>query len=598
MKRENGIVEIESTDFVIGTFIFEDEVDTLICNNQSLVHLQAPNVKNIIANNNQGLQTITAPNAITIESQNCGLLRKINAPNCTHLKCENTPILFLDKVSVAKNCDIQTGGDLKFESEKYAYVETKEGLTEDITRLITKEKGLLDWELSEYAVLRGDFWHYKGKLFTTAEIVFCDRNDITSIEAPNARYISCENCKNLKEINAPNCTHIYCKGSDKLNLYNMKFFPTCKVRELGEIGVFIGQAESIKKNEEEYIRIYKVVERDKNEKIDEIETRYFFTKEEAEYYANIKDVNVGNSNVIETFEAKKSSFTNDMFQEKFKSLEDLFDKHSELFDFQDEEVIKYNQGESILGDIVVAWSWEKYTGYGRNLEGVGVAGLEGTFGYYKLKTEADLITGNEESTYKTNYSLLLSYDEIKEELGHNYTEDELRELINEKLSKSHWLWNDFKNNPDSKNIREDIEKVIKNRVGIYAFIEQENGKRKDISFHFDETNKSILDIENDGYTGTLKTNVTYLYCKNNELEAIEAERTIKIHCEGNEQLERIYAEACQELHCNDCPELEKIYAPECQELYCENCPELKEENMELSYDCEIEGLGKKNQLKR
>ena len=597
MKRENGIVEIESTDFVIGTFIFEDEVDTLICNNQSLVHLQAPNVKNIIANNNQGLQTITAPNAITIESQNCGLLRKINAPNCTHLKCENTPILFLDKVSVAKNCDIQTGGELKFESEKYAYIETKDGFTEDITHLITKEKGLLDWEKNEYAVLRGDFWHYKGKLFTTAEIVLCKKNDITSIEAPNARYIDCENCKKLKEVNAPNCTHIYCKGSERLDLANLNVFPTCKVRELGEIGVFIGQAEGIKKNEEEYIRIYKVVDRDKNEKIDETETRYFFTKEEAEYYANIKDVNVGNSNVIETFEAKKSSFTNDMFQEKFKSLEDLFDKHYKLFDFRQEEVIKYNEGKDITGDIVVAWSWEKYTGYGRNLEGVGVAGLEGTFGYYKLKTEADLITGNE-NTYGTNYSLLLSYDEIKRELGYNYTEEELTELIDEKLKDNMWLWNDFKNNPDSKNIRKDIEEVVKNRVGIYAFIEQENGERKDISFHFDGTNKSILDIENDGYTGTLKTNVTYLYCKNNELEAIEAERTIKIHCEGNEQLERIYAEACQELHCNDCPELEKIYAPECLELYCENCPELDKDYINVRYNCEIEGLGKKNQLKR
>lgn len=597
MKRENGTVEIETTDFVIGTFVFEDEVDTLICNNQSLVHLQAPNVKNIIANNNQGLQTITAPNAITIESQNCGLLRKINAPNCINLKCENTPILFLDKVTAAKDCEIQTGGEFKFKSEKYAYIETKDGFTEDITHLITKEKGLLDWELSEYAVLRADFWHYKGKLFTTAEIVLCNQNDIISIEAPNARYIDCEKCKKLKEVNAPNCTYIYCKGADRLDLANLNVFPTCKVREVEE--VMIGELETIRKKEEEYIRIYRVVDRNKNEKIDELETRYFFTKEEAEYYANIRDVSVGNSNVIQILEAEKSAFTHDMFQEEFYSLEDLFDKHYELFDFQDEEVIKYNKGKDITGGIVVAWNWEKYTGYCRNLEGVGVAGLDGTFGYYNLKTEADLITGNDEDTYKTNYSLLLSREEIKEELGYNYTEEELEELIDDRLKEnSMWLWNDFRNNPDSEHIRKDIEEVTKNRVGTYAFIEQENGERKDISFHFYENRKSTLDIDLDGYCGVLKTNVKFLYCKNNELKAIEAEKAIKIHCENNEQLKRIYATACQELHCENCPELEKIYAPECQELYCENCPELNEDYMTIPDYCEIEGLEKKNQLKR
>lgn len=473
----------------------------------------------------------------------------------------------------------------------------KDGLTEDISRLITKEKGLLENEKMEYAVLRANFWHYKGKLYTTAEIVLCDKDDITSIEAPNARYISCENCKKLKEVNAPNCTHIYCKGSDKLDLANLNVFPSCKVREVEE--VMIGELETIRKKEEEYVRIYKVVDRNKNEKIDESETRYFFTEKEAEYYANIREVNVGNSNVIQTWEAEKSAFTDDMFQEEFYSLEDLFNKHSELFDFQDEEIIKYNEGKDITGGIVVAWDWQKYTGYCRNLEGVGVAGLDGTSGYYNLKTEADLITGNDEDTYRTNYSLLLSREEIKEELGYNYTEEELEELIDDRLENGNlWIWNDFKNNPNSEHVRKDIEEVTKNRVGTYAFIEQVNGERKDISFHFNESRKSTLDIDLDGYTGVLKTNVEFLYCKNNEFKTIEAPKAIEIHCEDNEQLERIYAASCQELHCGNCPELEKIYAPECQELYCENCPELNEDNMIIPDYCEIEGLEKKNQLKR
>lgn len=579
MKKENGTIEIEATDPFVGTVLLEGELDTLICNNQFITNLNAPNVKNIFVNNNHGLQSIKAPNALTIECSNCSTLMKINAPSCVDLICENTPALFLDKVDVSKDCNIYSGGELKFKNEKYAYVEMGNGTKYDRSNNITKEIGLLDWDLNEYAVLRS-YVERKGKLFTTAEIVLCDNNDIISIEAPNARYISCENCKNLKEVNAPNSTHIYCKGSDKLNLYNMKFFPTCKVRELSEIGVFIGQAENIKKNDEEYIRIYKVVDRNKNEEIDERETRYFFTKEEAEYYANIKDVSVGNSNVVQIWETKKSSFTNDMFQEEFHSLEELFDKHSEKFDFTEDEVIRHNEGKDIVGGIVIAWEWEKYIGYCRNLEGIGVAGADGTLGYYNLKTEADLITGNEERTYRTNYSLLLSSDEVKRELGSNYTEEELTDFIDEKLRDNIWEWNNFKNNPEDRSIRirRDIEEVVKNKVGTYAFIEQENGERKNINFHFDEKRKSVLDIENDGYSGELKTNVEYLYCKNNELKAIEAERAVKIHCEDNEQLERIEATACKELHCG-------------------NCPELSENYINVPYDCEIEGLEKKNQLK-
>ena len=577
MRRENGIVEIEATDVVIGTFIFEEEIDTLICNNQFLIRLKAPNVKNIVANDNNILHFIEAPNAITIDCNNCSGLMKINAPNCINLKCENTPLLFLDRVSVAKNCEIQTGGELKFKNEKYAYIETNDGAKYDRTNNITKEKGLLDWEFSEYAVLR-NYIEHKGKLFTTAEIVLCDRNDITSIEAPNARYISCENCKNLTEVNAPYCTHIYCKGTDRLDLANLKVFSTCKVREVEE--VMIGELETIIKKEEEYIRIYKVVDRGKNKKIDEIETRYFFTKEEAEYYADIKDVNIGSSNVIETFEAKKSSFTNDMFQEKFKSLEDLFDKHYKLFDFEQEEVIKYNEGKDINGGIVVAWNWERYVDYARNLEGVGVAGADGTFGYYNLKTEADLITGNENNTYGTNYSLLLSPDEIKRELGNNYTEEELEELIDERLIESIWLWNDLKNNPYSKNIIRDIEEVVKNRLGNYAFIEQENGEKIDESSFIirDEVIGTLFKKEFLS-AGKLVTNTDAIICKNSDITNIEAPKAKNISCDN-------------------CENLEEVNAPNCTLIYCENCPELKEENMELSYDCQIKGLEKKNQLRR
>lgn len=573
MKKENGIVEIEATDTFVGTVLLEGEVDTLICNNQFITNLNAPNVRNIFVNNNHGLQSIKASKALTIECSNCSTLMKINAPSCVDLICENTPALFLDKVDVSKNCKIYSGGELKFKSEKYAYVEMENGTKYDRTNNITKERGLLDWGLNEYAILRS-YMERKGKLFTTAEIVLCDNNDITSIEAPNARYVSCENCKNLKKVNAPNCTHIYCKGSDKLNLFDMNIFPTCQVRGLE--GVMIGELETVSKNEKEYLHVYKVVERDVNGKEENI--RFFQTEEEAKNYADIIDIEVGKSSIVKIWEAPKSCFIEEMYQEEFHSLEELFDRHSENFDLTREGVIKYNEGKDIMGGIVVAWEWEKYIGYGRNLEGVGVAGADGTLGYYNLKTEADLITGNEENTYGTNYSLLLSPDEIKRELGNNYTEEELTDFIDEKLKDNIWLWNNFKNNSEDRSIRRDIEEVVKNKVGTYAFIEQENGERKDISFHFDEKRKSTLNINNDGYSGELKTNVEYLYCNNNEFKAIEADRAVEIHCEDNEQLERIEATACKELH-------------------CDNCSELSKDNINVPYNCEIKGLEKRNQLK-
>ena len=118
----------------------------------------------------------------------------------------------------------------------------------------------------------------------------------------------------------------------------------------------------------------------------------------------------------------------------------------------------------------------------------------------------------------------------------------------------------------------------------YAYIEKDNGEKIDISknirrkyLYREEISELILDREQE--EGKLITNVLNIECSNSMISSIEAPEARSIYCEN-------------------CENLETIKAPECEELHCENCPELKEKNMELSYDCEIEGLGKKNQLKR
>ena len=93
-------------------------------------------------------------------------------------------------------------------------------------------------------------------------------------------------------------------------------------------------------------------------------------------------------------------------------------------------------------------------------------------------------------------------------------------------------------------------------------------------------NEFMLDISNHkSAEGTLITNVVYVDCSGSNISEIEAPNA-------------------DEIKCDECQFLEKITALNCYEVHCENTPLLKEENMNLSYDCEIEGLEKRNQLKR
>lgn len=108
------------------------------------------------------------------------------------------------------------------------------------------------------------------------------------------------------------------------------------------------------------------------------------------------------------------------------------------------------EGKDIKGSIIIEWSYEKYVGYARNLIQIGIAGQH----FRRFNFESDLISGNEESTFRSNYSVLLTAEEIKD-----LDKDELRELIETELNSSHWKWNSFKNNPNSVNIQNEIDDI-------------------------------------------------------------------------------------------------------------------------------------------
>jgi hypothetical protein len=66
----------------------------------------------------------------------------------------------------------------------------------------------------------------------------------------------------------------------------------------------------------------------------------------------------------------------------------------------------FNKGKNIKNAIVVEWSWETYVGYARKFWAIEYGR---NFGF---EFESDLVTGNEDRTYRRNYSVLLFEEDI------------------------------------------------------------------------------------------------------------------------------------------------------------------------------------------
>lgn len=179
------------------------------------------------------------------------------------------------------------------------------------------------------------------------------------------------------------------------------------------------------------------------------------------------------------------------------------------------------------------------------------------------------------------YSILCSKKELREVLNYSKTEQELKDFIYKKLGSTNW--NDFKYNPNSLKIRDKISEIAIDLKGAYAFIEKENGEKIDVSenirnMYFYQRKNIELIIDKEQEEGKLVTNVLSIECNNSNITSIEALEARNIFCEN-------------------CENLEKIEAPECTEIHCEGSPLLSQENIDAAYNCEIEGLEKRNQLK-
>lgn len=166
-----------------------------------------------------------------------------------------------------------------------------------------------------------------------------------------------------------------------------------------------------------------------------VDEEVFKTEDEAIEYVNGLKLDVGFRGVVDKVEFELSDYDQE------DSIDDV-----KRYDLEAEEVYSTDvfEGEDITGAIIIRWSWEKYVGYARNLLDIGVAG---EYPFHDLKTEQDLITGNEESTFGDNYSVLVSAEDVK-----NCS-------IEEELN-SGWKWNYFKNNPSS--FKEEILEISAN----------------------------------------------------------------------------------------------------------------------------------------
>ena len=103
---------------------------------------------------------------------------------------------------------------------------------------------------------------------------------------------------------------------------------------------------------------------------------------------------------------------------------------TELLRWDIENRIIEQETAPLFGDeIIVEWSYYRYVGYARKFHDIYTAEELG------FEKETDLATGNEENTFRPNFSILLDHEEVS-----NLKENELEEKILEALEDGLWKW--------------------------------------------------------------------------------------------------------------------------------------------------------------
>jgi hypothetical protein len=172
------------------------------------------------------------------------------------------------------------------------------------------------------------------------------------------------------------------------------------------------------------------------------------TEEEAINQATKQSLEIGYSDTVEKLTFDVENIDSDV---EYDSLQEFVDENFDLIrDIEEVYRGDENKGQNIEGSIIIRWNYERYVGYARNLEDIGVAG---EYPFEKFNFESDLITGNEDRTFHSNYSILLTKEQVE-------NSSDLKSDIENALNESHWKWNYFKKNPNSEYIVSKIEDIL------------------------------------------------------------------------------------------------------------------------------------------
>ena len=180
------------------------------------------------------------------------------------------------------------------------------------------------------------------------------------------------------------------------------------------------------------------------------------TYEEAKSEAESMKLDVGYSAVI--YAIYISNVTKEAEEVEFDDVEEIFDEYFDMIDIEFDEYVKTEEGKNIEGAVVIKWQWNKYVGYSRNFVGVGIAGQ---YPYHNILKEIDLITGDEDRVFRTNYSVLAT----KEELEEHGTEVLLRKMI-----EGDWKWNNVQDVSDTmarfvtEDLKDYTDRAMFNRI--------------------------------------------------------------------------------------------------------------------------------------
>ena len=392
----------------------------------------------------------------------------------------------------------------------------------------------------------------RGALKTNADYIDCRGSNITEIIGYGAKEINCDNCKNLKVIWS-SCEKISAENTPLLSIGNI--YAKDNVEILGKENILKETLETkleTKKIDGKSQIIIDFLEKYPNKGIS------LFTKYE-------DGGTLGNNNILifndttKSFDVNKQKemivhHTSELINEiKEKgSAKEVFKKEyafpdllvdSFIYDIERDKIKNTNIEQEIRNQKVM------------DISDYAVYMLESRLGaeeLKKLETDYKSLTKEEQQRVK-DYSLaeyIYSVEEIKEERIPEKERKFLKEIHGKRFD----------------TIAEG---------GIYAYIEDKYQNYVDVS---DRMTSSVVDVSVTDFEGSLITNAWEVDCSKSLLSEVIAHKAVSIAC-------------------NNCPNLEYVGAPNCTHLEVAGA-DFKELRTNVSYNCEIEGLEKKNQLKR